>query len=114
MWTCTLQAIRVPSMRCPFPRQPATTMGEKPSKCGPFPHIFVDSACRNSETRHGTRFAQILCIAHPSHEVFMTTLDRPLHDLCAADLMSRDVVLIPDDMSLQDAARRLVRNQISG
>src|SRR5262245_45318937 len=44
----------------------------------------------------------------------MTALDRPLHDLCAADLMSRDLVLIPEDMSLQDAARRLVRNQVSG
>jgi CBS-domain-containing membrane protein len=44
----------------------------------------------------------------------MTATDKPLDDLCAADVMSRDLVLIPDDISLQDAARRLVRNQVSG
>jgi CBS-domain-containing membrane protein len=44
----------------------------------------------------------------------MTAMDRPLHELCAADLMSRELVVIPDDMSLQDAARRLVLNQVSG
>ena len=44
----------------------------------------------------------------------MTATDRPLHELCAGDLMSRELVLIPDDISLQDAARRLVRNQVSG
>src|SRR5262249_48650611 len=46
--------------------------------------------------------------------LFMTAIDRPLHELCAADLMSRELVLIPDDISLQDAARRLVRHQVSG
>jgi CBS-domain-containing membrane protein len=44
----------------------------------------------------------------------MTAIDRPLHELCAADLMSRELVLLPDDISLQDAARRLVREQVSG
>jgi CBS-domain-containing membrane protein len=44
----------------------------------------------------------------------MTATDRVLHELCAADLMSRELVVIPDDISLQDAARRLVRNQVSG
>jgi CBS-domain-containing membrane protein len=44
----------------------------------------------------------------------MTATDKPLHELCAADLMSRDLVLVPDDISLQDTARRLVRNQVSG
>jgi predicted transcriptional regulator len=42
-----------------------------------------------------------------------TTLNSPL-SLCAADLMSRDVVLLPAEMSLPAAARLLCRRQISG
>ena len=44
----------------------------------------------------------------------MNPLDKPLHLLRAADLMTRDLVLIPEDMPLAEAARRLVNNQVSG
>ncbi len=40
--------------------------------------------------------------------------DKSLHQLVAADLMSRDLLLIPEDMPAQEAARTLVRKQISG
>jgi len=39
---------------------------------------------------------------------------KPLMSLTAADLMSRDLVLIPKDMSLQGAARMLSRGRVSG
>lgn len=39
---------------------------------------------------------------------------KPLLSLCASDLMSRDVVMIPREMSVQGAARLLSRAQVSG
>jgi CBS domain-containing protein len=44
----------------------------------------------------------------------MNTSAKPLLQLTASDLMARDVVLIPKEMSLRAAARLLSRNQISG
>lgn len=41
-------------------------------------------------------------------------MDKCLHSLTAADLMSRNLVLVPQDMSLQGAARLLSRAQVSG
>src|SRR5262249_26745538 len=67
-----------------------------------------------SQKRRGIPFAVILCTRFTFPEAIMTATDRTLHELCAAELMSRELVLIPDDMSLRDAARRLVRNQVSG
>jgi CBS-domain-containing membrane protein len=40
--------------------------------------------------------------------------DKVLHELRAADLMSRELLLIPEDMPLRDAARTLVRHHVSG
>lgn len=42
------------------------------------------------------------------------TLQRPLITLTAADIMSRDVIAIPREMSLQRAARLLSNTQVSG
>jgi len=39
---------------------------------------------------------------------------RTLAELQARDLMTRDVVVIPDDLSIQEAAERLCRQQVSG
>jgi CBS-domain-containing membrane protein len=39
---------------------------------------------------------------------------KPFHHLAAADIMSRELWLIPDDMSAQEAARLLVQHRISG
>ena len=44
----------------------------------------------------------------------MRTLSKPLFQLTAGDLMSAMVVNIPQDMSLQGAARRLTEYQVSG
>jgi CBS domain-containing protein len=44
----------------------------------------------------------------------MTALDQGFLTLCAEDLMSRDLRVIPQDMSLQAAARILSDGQISG
>lgn len=44
----------------------------------------------------------------------MITSTKPFHALTAADLMSRDVVMIPGEMSLRTAAHLLSQNQISG
>jgi CBS domain-containing protein len=44
----------------------------------------------------------------------MITTSKPFSTLTAADLMSREVVLIPKELSLRAAARLLSRNQISG
>ena len=44
----------------------------------------------------------------------MTETTRDLLALTAADLMSRKLVLLPEHMSLRDAARLLLRNQIGG
>ena len=44
----------------------------------------------------------------------MTTQETPLLQRTAADLMSRDVVVIPQDMSLRAAARLLARAEVSG
>ena len=41
-------------------------------------------------------------------------MDKSLHSLTAADLMSRNLVLVPKDMSLQGAARLLSRAHVSG
>lgn len=43
----------------------------------------------------------------------MTTM-KPLVSLCADDLMSPDLIVIPEQMSLQGAARLLSRAQVSG
>jgi CBS domain-containing protein len=44
--------------------------------------------------------------------VVVTT--KPLMSLCAADIMSRQVVMIPREMSLQGAARMLARAGVTG
>jgi CBS domain-containing protein len=44
----------------------------------------------------------------------MTAITMPLMDLTADDLMTRDVVMIPQEMSLRAAAHLLSRHQISG
>lgn len=44
----------------------------------------------------------------------MLTNRKSLLDLEAADLMTRDVVRIPQELPLRDAVRLLIRNQISG
>jgi CBS-domain-containing membrane protein len=44
----------------------------------------------------------------------MLTTTRPLMAMTAANLMSRELVMIPEDMSLRDAAGILSRSQISG
>jgi CBS-domain-containing membrane protein len=41
-------------------------------------------------------------------------MDKRLFSLTAADLMSRDLVLVPQEMSLQGAARLLSRARVSG
>src|SRR5262245_28497936 len=41
-------------------------------------------------------------------------MDKPLFSLTAADLMSRNLVLVPQEMSLQGAARLLSGAQVSG
>ena len=44
----------------------------------------------------------------------MTDVDKPLPELTAADLMSRDVIVIPEDMPLREAAHLLMRHQVTG
>ncbi len=44
----------------------------------------------------------------------MRTTMKPLLDLTAADLMSPEVVRLPETMPLREAAQRLLRNQIGG
>jgi CBS domain-containing membrane protein len=44
----------------------------------------------------------------------MLTMMKPLVSLCADDLMSSDVIVISEQMSLQGAARILSRAQVSG
>jgi CBS domain-containing protein len=39
---------------------------------------------------------------------------KPLTDLTAGDLMTREVVQLPEDMPLRDAARLLLRNHVGG
>lgn len=44
----------------------------------------------------------------------MKTKSKPLQALTAGDLMSPDIVRLPEKMALRDAARLLLRNQIGG
>jgi CBS-domain-containing membrane protein len=44
----------------------------------------------------------------------MKLLDKPLHSLTAADLMSREVLTIPVGLSLRGAAQLLMRAHVSG
>jgi predicted transcriptional regulator len=44
----------------------------------------------------------------------MTKTNKPLLTLCAADIMSDHVVMIPREMSLQGAARMLARSGVTG
>jgi CBS-domain-containing membrane protein len=44
----------------------------------------------------------------------MIATTKPLLALTAADLMSRDVITVPQEMSLREAAHLLSRNQVSG
>jgi CBS domain-containing membrane protein len=44
----------------------------------------------------------------------MRSFARPLFELTAADLMSRDLITIPQHMSLQGAAHRLTQSEVSG
>jgi CBS-domain-containing membrane protein len=44
----------------------------------------------------------------------MRTLTKPFASLIAADLMTRDVIAIPEHMSLQAAARLLASAQVTG
>lgn len=41
-------------------------------------------------------------------------MDKPLLSLTAADLMSRELILVPAEMSLQGAARLLSRSHVTG
>jgi CBS domain-containing protein len=53
--------------------------------------------------------------ARPSPlEVIMTTLETPLLELTAEDLMSRNVVVISQHMSLKAAAHLLAQAEVSG
>jgi predicted transcriptional regulator len=47
-------------------------------------------------------------------EEFMVTANKSLMSLCAADIMSRNIVMIPREMSLQGAARMLSRASVTG
>jgi len=44
----------------------------------------------------------------------MLAVAKPLRTLCAGDLMSRNVVMVPQEMSVEGAARMLSQAQISG
>jgi CBS domain-containing membrane protein len=44
----------------------------------------------------------------------MLATQKPLSALTAADVMSREVIAVPDEMTLQDAAHLLTRESISG
>jgi CBS domain-containing protein len=44
----------------------------------------------------------------------MTPTRKPLFDLTAADLMSRDVITVSQEMPMEEAARVLTRGQVSG
>jgi len=44
----------------------------------------------------------------------MRTVTKPIADLTARDLMSRDLLLLSEAMPLRDAARMLIRYRISG
>jgi len=44
----------------------------------------------------------------------MTTASKSLMSLCAADIMSRNIVMVPRAMSLQGAARMLSRAAVTG
>lgn len=44
----------------------------------------------------------------------MRVKSKPLHALTAGDLMTRNVVQLPEEMPLRDAARRLRQGQVSG
>ena len=44
----------------------------------------------------------------------MIGIHKPFHSLNAGDLMSRELIMIPQEMSLQAAARLLSRHHISG
>src|SRR5947209_4495166 len=44
----------------------------------------------------------------------MPTIQKTLDALTAEDLMTRDVLLLTGDMPLREAARLLLRNQVSG
>ncbi len=44
----------------------------------------------------------------------MITSSQPIAELTAADLMSGDLLLLTEEMSLREAARRFVRRRISG
>jgi CBS domain-containing protein len=44
----------------------------------------------------------------------MLATTKPLQDLTAGDLMNPDVVRLPEEMPLRDAARLLLKNQIGG
>ncbi len=47
-------------------------------------------------------------------EKIMRTSNKPLMELTASDLMTRDLVVLPREMSLRQAARLLLQSQISG
>jgi predicted transcriptional regulator len=44
----------------------------------------------------------------------MATASKSLMALCAADIMSRNIVMVPREMSLQGAARMLTRANVTG
>ena len=44
----------------------------------------------------------------------MVTVNKSLMSLCASDIMSRNIVMIPREMSLQGAARMLSRADVTG
>src|SRR5262249_49159258 len=46
--------------------------------------------------------------------IAMITTQKPILELTAADLMTRDLVCLPHEMSMKEAARLLLQNHISG
>jgi CBS domain-containing membrane protein len=44
----------------------------------------------------------------------MNAMNKSFFELSANDLMSREITMIPDNMPLREAARTLLRNQVSG
>src|SRR5260370_10548324 len=71
---------------------------------------------RHDSCQHLSRPANLLPLARRelSKETTMHVLAKPFATLTAADLMTRDVVAIPEHMSLRTAARLLAGAQVTG
>ncbi len=67
-----------------------------------------------SKTSHSFKPRDQRCLRHLLKALTMKTIAKPLLFLTTSDLMNRDVIIIPQDMSLCAAARLLFQNQIGG